>query len=529
MEDFFVVSMGGSGSAVANALIFLTAAGVFGDRAKHIHLLIIDAHASHKGTLSAKSNADLYRDLKKYFNENNGYESFKPKITAYTWDLMVGYKGTKTKRDKFALRDLARIDKDGRDLDEYDSSIDKADILMKVLYTEHEQNQAVLTGFHAHPAIGAACGTAAVLSDSGSGFGEYVKVLQNQLTIGDAKMVLIGSLFGGTGASSLSSMVRAFYNAGNITGAVGKLSIAGIFLLPYFSFKKPSETLKPEEEIRPEMFNFGSKNALTYYDEAQLLKKNGNDQDGLFDAIYLLGFDKPIPRSAYSDGDGMNNPASFVEMEAAMAIRDFFIERELESSDSDRTFFKAIRRYSRDGMKFYKLEWETFTWGTELRDRIGKTLKMALLFNMYLFPNFFKRNGGPIKSAFKPWECYVQGNGDASSACDKLREFYLKFEKWCVDIAETLGDDVTKSDMFDLSRLRNLLNFQQNTDNKGKIDESIDLLKDCDKAKEAFINGYGRNDFVRTATNIINSSKAEPENKLAELLKLIYTQTKLEG
>jgi hypothetical protein len=148
---------------------------------------------------------------------------------------------------------------------------------------------------------------------------------------------------------------------------------------------------------------------------------------------------------------------------------------------------------------------------------------------MYFFPNFFKRNGGELKSAFKPWECYIQGSGDASVACDRLREFYLKFEKWCVEVAETLGDDITKSNLFDLGKLKNLVDFQQNSDNKGKIDESIDLLRDCDRAKEAFISGYGRNDFVKTATSIINGSKPEEENKLPELLKLLYSHTKLEG
>jgi hypothetical protein len=212
-----------------------------------------------------------------------------------------------------------------------------------------------------------------------------------------------------------------------------------------------------------------------------------------------------------------------------MAIRDFFIERELEAGDANRTFLKAIRRYSQDGVKFYRMEWETFTRGTELRDRIGKTLKMALLFNMYFFPNFFKRNGGDLKSAFKPWECYIQGAGDASTACDTLREFYLRFERWCIDVAETLGDDITKSSMFDLGRLKNLVNFQLNSDNKGRIEESIDLLKDCDKAKEAFISGYGRNDFVKAATKIIGGSKQAQENKPAEFLELMYTQTKLEG
>ena len=120
MEDYFVVSMGGSGSAVANAFVFLTAAGVFEDKVKNIHLLIVDAHASHKGTMAAFENANSYGTLQKYFNPNKGYSSFKPNIISYTWDLLVNYSGTRTKRDKFSLQDLTRIDKSGVDLDEYD-------------------------------------------------------------------------------------------------------------------------------------------------------------------------------------------------------------------------------------------------------------------------------------------------------------------------------------------------------------------------------------------------------------------------
>jgi hypothetical protein len=108
------------------------------------------------------------------------------------------------------------------------------------------------------------------------------------------------------------------------------------------------------------------------------------------------------------------------------------------------------------------------------------------------------------------------------------RKFFLKFEWWCIEIAETVGADVVKSNMFDPDRFRNPVYFQGNDGNKGKIDESVDLLKDCDKA-EAFVYGYGENNFVYTATRIIKASVPAQENRLAELLELIYKNTKPEG
>jgi hypothetical protein len=531
MEDVFVVSMGGSGSAVANALVFLTAADVFEDKVKNIHLLVVDAHEGNKTTKAALENATDYEYLQKHFNPTKGYSSFKPNIIPYFWNLLVNYSGTRTKRDKFSLKDLARIDRGGADLDEYDDSCAHAELLMKSLYTEHEQEQPVLTGYHAHPSIGAACGTAAVLSDNGrSGYGQFVKALQSKLALGNVKMALVGSLFGGTGASSLSSMVRALSKAGNQPGLSGKLSIAGFFMLKYFTFKKPEDKISKEKEIRTEMFDFGSKNALTYYNDSGLLKKTGDDESGLFDAIYMLGFDRPVERAPYSDGDGMDNPASFVEMETAMAIRDYFVDRVIESGDLKRTFFKAIRQYTQDGQKYYKLEWDALTQGTRLRDRLGKTLKMALVFNMYLYPIIFTKAGGLRKQAFRPYECYVEGSDDAMTVCEKLRAFYFRLEKWCLQVAETLGEDITKSNLFDLVQYRELVNFQSNLDNKSKEKESTELLKKYDgKNYPSFVQGYTSNNFVRLSADIQNKSKPAQDNKLAELLELVYTQTRLEA
>lgn len=527
MEDVFVVSMGGSGSAVANSIVFLTAAGVFEDKVKNIHLLIIDAHANHKGTMAAFENSNAYKFLQSRFNPNNGYSSFNPNIIPYKWNMFVNYAGTRTKRDKFSLKDLSLIDRAGTDLEEHEATCARAELLMKALYTENEQGQTILTGYHAHPAIGAACGTAAVLSDNGrSGFGEFVKSLQSALTLGDAKLALVGSLFGGTGASSLSSIVRALHKVEDQQGLIGRLSIAGIFLLKYFAFKEPDGVISPEKKIRKEMFDFGSKNALTYYNESGLLKKTGDD-DGMFDAIYMLGFDKPIERSPYSDGDDMDNPASFVEMEAAMAIRDFFVDRTIENSDLNRTFFKAIYQHSKDDVKFYKMEWDTFTKGQELRKWLGKTVKIALFFNMYLFPVIFTKAGGMRKIAFQPYECYLEGNDKALEVCEKLRSFYLRFETWCLQIAETLGDDVIKSTMFDLSQLKELVSFQSNNDNKSKENESTELLKKYDKGNP-LLYGDTKNNFIGLASSVVKRSKKVQENGLAELLELVYNETKLE-
>ena len=528
MEDVFVVSMGGSGSAVANSLVFLASAGVFEDRVKNIHLLIVDAHANHKGTKAAFENSIDYRFLQSKFNPNKGFSSFKPNIIPYTWDLLVNYTGTRVKRERFSLKDLTLIDRNGIDLDEYDDTCILAELLMKSLYTGYEQGQAVLTGFHAHPSIGAACGTAAVLSDNGrSGYGEFVKALQSKLSLGDTRLALVGSLFGGTGASSLSSIVRALHKAGNQPGLPGNLSIAGVFLLKYFAFKEPEDAISPEKKIRKEMFDFGSKNALTYYNESGLLKKNGHDETGLFDAIYMLGFDKPIERAPYRDGDEMDNPASFVEMEAAMAIRDFFVDRTIESGDLNRTFFKAIYEHSKDDVKFYKMEWETFTKGQELRKWLGKAVKIALIFNMYLFPIFFTKAGGMRKAAFQPYECYIEGNGDALTACERLRLFHFRFETWCLQIAETLGDDVTKSNMFDLTQFKELVNFQSNTDNKSKENESTDLLKKYDRGNP-LLYGDSKNNFIKLGSRLNTRSKKVKENGLAELLELVYNEAVLE-
>jgi hypothetical protein len=505
--------MGGSGARVAESLTYLVAAGLFDD-VTTVHLLLADAHKSNRNLQDARLGAQEYGKLKQIFNRDNSYTGFRPNIRLYEWDIMFNSQqinniGTLN----ISLKDLAKMDKYGDAISESEPTAQDAMALMEALFTAKERERSVAQGYHAHPAIGAAFGTAAVkAAQSNSGFGEFCNEVRQSLLKGDARLALVGSLFGGTGASSMSSLVRAFARCKD-DAALGKLVIAGIFLLPYFAFNAPPDSVGKGDAIKRDMFNFGSRSALEYYNRCGLMKTPVNG-DGYFDAIYMLGFDKPTPRAPYADSDEQENPSHFVEMEAGMAVRDF-IARDVEGNMGSNAYIKGITEYEGDGGWFYKLTWDNLSDGATLRKMLGRLLRVGLLFSLYIYPNCFEKTGADKKSAFAPYHEYIDGMPDAKGHCDRLLKFFTQYMRWCGETANTL-EDPSRSELFDLDVLNKAADISRED-----VGACRDMLTNqCD----AIVRGENRT-RLRNALNALlkpASPKPDADRKLAAMLEQEY-------
>lgn len=123
------------------------------------------------------------------------------------------------------------------------------------------------------------------------------------------KVVIIGSLFGGTGASGIPELVKAIHGMGN------DAKIATVLVLPYFA---PME--KKNGAIQASRFNSKTKAALNFYKDSGLMQH--------IDKVYYVG--DPYPTVVpYSEGgeDQMNN-ANVVELIAAMMIEHYVAGRD---------------------------------------------------------------------------------------------------------------------------------------------------------------------------------------------------------
>lgn len=161
--------------------------------------------------------------------------------------------------------------------------------------------------------------------------------LNNIYQAGDkARVFILGSVFGGTGASSIPVIPRALRDAMRIKGAgqdLGKRAKFGCSLLTdYFTFNPPSASQKGiGNEIIADSNNFArnSQAALMFYEGDETVKNT-------YQFMYHIGW--PLSKYDYDKGDKtkktvtgggeQKNSAHVAELLSACAAYDFFTKNE---------------------------------------------------------------------------------------------------------------------------------------------------------------------------------------------------------
>lgn len=184
---------------------------------------------------------------------------------------------------------------------------------------DREQDLNLAEGYRGRAHVGAAALLSALHHDSPD-FLKRVTELLKTSTTNDVRVMLVGSLFGGTGAAGFPTIarslnnLRAAKNADNIKSDAVK--IGGVLMLPYFGFREPNDTsanVIKTAELLPQ-----ARIAIDYYDK--LLK-----QEGVFDDLYIAGWDEVTTLNYHEPGRGeQRNPALLPELIAAMGVLDFF-------------------------------------------------------------------------------------------------------------------------------------------------------------------------------------------------------------
>jgi len=220
---------------------------------------------------------------------------------------------------------------------------------MKSMYTREEYAEKDMNrGFFAHPSLGAPM-FARWLNKSPE-FERFLKhSLETDLAGGEVRIFVVGSAFGGTGASGFPAIAKRIREATNHNDGKRneKVIISGLFYQPYFNFipdpADPNITMetvgdtdyiiKKDESgneisrkraISYQDFLKAGKNAAVYYDE-NIFKCS----EVMFDRVYSLGAPQEcgilIPRNIYADeGEKQDNWPHMLELFGALAAKDFF-------------------------------------------------------------------------------------------------------------------------------------------------------------------------------------------------------------
>ena len=315
MAKLFVFAIGGTGERVMRSLTMLMAAGLPTLTNYEVFPIIIDYD---------EKNADknLTRDVLK--NYAAAHDAAYTQHTAKSEEKSIGglFFGSKlrnlhgltdyvfpfkpaTPNEQF--REFIGFDKFKGVSDNDRGTLNTSDFLTSLYNKSNrpdtELNLDMTEGFKGNPNIGSVVFHTIGETTEFSAFNS----LYNPDN-GD-KVVVIGSLFGGTGASGIPEIVKA------IKEKRPNADIATILVLPYFS---PME--EKDAAIKSVRFNSKTKAALSFYEASGL-----ND---MISRRYYVGDFNPTVIKYSEGGTTQRNNANIVELIAAMMVEHYIANRD---------------------------------------------------------------------------------------------------------------------------------------------------------------------------------------------------------
>lgn len=426
MAKLFVFAIGGTGERVMRSLTMLMAAGLPTLTNYEVFPIIIDydeknadknltcnvlknyaaahdaAYTQHTAKSEEKSIGGLFfgSKLRNLHGLTDYVSPFKPATPNEQFRNFIGF-------DKF--KGVSDNDRGTLNTSDFLTSLyDKSN------RPDTELNLDMTVGFRGNPNIGSVVFHTIGETTEFSAFNS----LYNPDN-GD-KVVVIGSLFGGTGASGIPEIVKA------IKEKRPNADIATILVLPYFS---PME--EKDAAIKSVRFNSKTKAALSFYEASGL-----ND---MISRRYYVGDFNPTVIKYSEGGTTQRNNANIVELIAAMMVEHYIANR-----DGGGNEFKfsidadiVVKPGTKSGTRLFYEQFDASTKKNVLNDCVK--LAIALKF----FHEKIWSGKDKKKTYFEYLNCKVSipavggediKNSPMTRLCKAYEDFYHKYRHWLEEL-----------------------------------------------------------------------------------------------
>jgi hypothetical protein len=448
-----LICAGGSGSRVLMPFIHLAAMGWGPDE---VRLLVIDPDKSNGNFTEVSKLLEIYNKLRDRFS-NLDKKLFNTKFTMINAnndnknDILIPW--SPIEQDKKSLSDIIyyqKLDKPFQDL-------------VHCFFTEEELNLQLDIGFQGHPTIGAACMSLLSMRDD-----KVWKHLIDKIDVDsyDSKVVIVASVFGGTGASSIYPVAKFLKEK-----LQDKVKIGVIALVPYFRFDEN----KSDISAKAKYFPLATRSAAEFYDS---MKSYG---DWPFDAMFWVGDSSQMQVGFSKGGPGQNNPPHFVELISAIWTLEYF-KKPIEDGkcyysgprqiDGENTFgwedIPFIDSTNREKFEKSMLEFTIAgIYHKEFNDKILNDNR--IMEKAYCVPWFYKLFNGRLDKQFL---------SDLSLLTDYFRNYYFV---WLSELHKIDACKLFKKQGFDLDILGNILAEKSFNKNSPVIVDSFfnDMVKNA--------------------------------------------------
>lgn len=410
--SYYVIGIGGSGAKCVEAILHTSAAGLMPEG--ELNIIFIDPDVANGSLQRAQKTLQQYCDCKK--NDLGSIDLFKTPIAAARPNVWSPFGVAQPTLENFFHYDILKAQNEA------------AAHLFDILYSPSEKEVILDEGFLGHPSIGAAIMAKTVkLSET-----EPWKTFRDKIALDvgggtDSKIILVGSIFGGTGASgipTLSRLIREEFKE------ISNIKIGGILILPYFSFLPAERVVRGGKKFKLNSENFilNTQAALRYYYNQEHLR--------YFDHAYLLGEQAMATvRNTSLGGKSQSNDPHFLEIYAALAAVDFFSDEKKDAGDEiARTYqYKMVARSS-----YNKLDWLDLPdgrGGNTIKKKLGDLTRFAFAYLNVYYPmlTHIKEYGESYKA---PWFVDFFERKGLSIDHDQVQAGLLNIKNYCENFLE---------------------------------------------------------------------------------------------
>ena len=379
-KQYFVMGIGGTGMRCIESLIHLCAMGMFDDT--DIHLLALDTDKNNGNFARLKALKEAYVNAKgldaasrvaqkdTFFSANIKYYEFSP-----------DYQQKSTFKAVFNYGNTYRIHKEETDL---------ADLVL----TDKVKDFNLLHGYRAQTHLGSMMMYHSIIekakSQANSELKNFISELIKSTTSGHARVFILGSVFGGTGASSIPIIPQAISKAAEIisngTANVLQKSYFGSTLLTaYFCFRSPNATEIDKQGViaTSDKFALNSQVAMMFYEDDATVKS-------VYQKFYMMGTEgiqwNPMQRNdaeeseTITGGAKQENDSHYIELLAACSALDFFNldDGELRQNKTLQKTDYLYRAINDNG----KFDFQDFV-GTDRADEFVRKFGLLVAFGLF--------------------------------------------------------------------------------------------------------------------------------------------------
>jgi hypothetical protein len=399
----------------------LLACGAVGRRDQTFHILTADVDATNGNRKLALEAIRRYQVLRGQFPASGAYAdstAFASEIVHYDWHIQL------PNAYSFAAGlDCLNAMRTRNDPDEL--------ALMRLFYTNDEMGfDFSKEGFHAIPAIGAPVMQYILAEGIGSEpFYKYVSIIRSEISA-NSHLILTGSIFGGTGACGIPSLMREFRNATQDYALSGTLHTHAVLLLPYYHFMEPGKDKVDAQNmpmsVQARRFYSNARGALAYYGEME--RELG------YESLYLLGSPVDFNMGEYHPGmEKQQNPPTVVEWEAALAIEHCVTQLEVPT-EANTYLHSVLAGDDLDMAQTIKVNWEQFS--APIGRKVAAMVRFCAAYNGY-YKDYINRNARRTRG-LKPFfseliQPYLIQAESETQAFETLSAFCARFWQWAND------------------------------------------------------------------------------------------------